>query len=114
MTKPIEGWVCWSEKHGVVPVIQEVFDENTSEERTEYRYEVYPERHTAEYESAITEVVRPVRITFTDEPNTEIADAVKKREEEIWEKLIEKGFVCRGELEYKRAIFGEGNEYQFI
>lgn len=68
MTKPIEGWVV--QRNSDLSLIG--FFESLEEAQRNY--------------GNTTEIwtFRPVKITFTDEPSTEVADAIRKERERIW------------------------------
>ena len=116
MTKPIEGWVAWHSDCGVDDAL---VDDNLGNEP--YRIiEVHKIRASLEREiKQAGWIPRPVRITFTDEPSNEVADAIRKERERIWEIFVDSDFfwcasdemepeVFQRELgDFKRAIFGE-------
>lgn len=111
MTKPIEGWVAVS-ADGEVSVYTDIEDPRSD------HIAIYLRKQPGlDY--------RPVRITFTDEPNEEAAEAadiVRKIDRwRIWEGLIaeigpysfsetddgEKEFITPSEHRLRKIIFGE-------
>lgn len=100
MTKPIEGWV-FCDEHDEPLAMKTMVGGNIRE-----RFSVAKEL----LEGDTKERYRPVKITFTDEPDDDAADAAdvirRKEGERIWELMVD---YVSGEVEgtIRRAIFGE-------